>query len=176
LLIMDVMVAYDVHSAYERASSAGHSGSATDMQDRLKRLGDSLNDAQKNLAKVMSPDDLRNARITLQMLSQVPGLTSADEEQLEDCLSPAASDSSRLVELNNCVDILAAIKGAALQAAANPTSSQLASDSANKIAEQRQAFHTFWIQAPQLILLNLLLPLLTALFSYIFGTQMASRS
>jgi hypothetical protein len=50
----------------------------------------------------------------------------------------------------------------------------MAAESAQKIQDQRQSLHLFWIQAAQLILLNLLLPLLTALFGYIFGTQQGS--
>jgi hypothetical protein len=37
--------------------------------------------------------------------------------------------------------------------------------------EHRQAFRSFWLQAAQLVLLNLLLPLLTALLGYIFGSR-----
>jgi len=33
------------------------------------------------------------------------------------------------------------------------------------------AFHSFWVQMAQMVLLNLLLPLLTGLFGYIFGTR-----
>lgn len=41
-----------------------------------------------------------------------------------------------------------------------------------KLAQERYtAFHSFWLQAVQLILLNLLLPLLTGLFGYIFGSR-----
>jgi hypothetical protein len=37
--------------------------------------------------------------------------------------------------------------------------------------DHRQAFRLFWLQAAQLVLLNLLLPLLTALLGYIFGSR-----
>jgi hypothetical protein len=41
---------------------------------------------------------------------------------------------------------------------------------AKQMGEQRQAFRAFWLQVAQLVLLNLLLPLMTALLGYIFGT------
>ncbi len=43
----------------------------------------------------------------------------------------------------------------------------------HQLADQRAAFRAFWLQMTQLILLNLLLPLLTALLGYIFGTTRA---
>ena len=43
----------------------------------------------------------------------------------------------------------------------------------HQLADQRAAFRAFWLQMAQLILLNLLLPLLTALLGYIFGTTRA---
>ncbi len=49
-------------------------------------------------------------------------------------------------------------------------------DLAKQLGEQRAAFRAFWLQMAQLILLNLLLPLLTALLGYIFGTTQAVRA
>ena len=45
----------------------------------------------------------------------------------------------------------------------------------HQLADQRAAFRAFWLQMAQLILLNLLLPLLTALLGYIFGTTRTGR-
>jgi hypothetical protein len=36
---------------------------------------------------------------------------------------------------------------------------------------QRESFRKFWLQSIQMILLNMLLPVLTALLGYVFGTQ-----
>ena len=51
-----------------------------------------------------------------------------------------------------------------------------ATASATAMLEHRKNLQQFWLQAAQLILLNLLLPLLTALFGYIFGRQQTERS
>jgi hypothetical protein len=50
-----------------------------------------------------------------------------------------------------------------------------ATASATAMLEHRKNLQQFWLQAAQLILLNLLLPLLTALFGYIFGRQQTER-
>ena len=50
----------------------------------------------------------------------------------------------------------------------------------NKLAQtldsQRSSFRTFWFDTLQLILLNILFPILTALLGYVFGTSRSSRS
>ncbi|HLF73713.1 MAG TPA: hypothetical protein VI524_05180 [Anaerolineales bacterium] len=40
-----------------------------------------------------------------------------------------------------------------------------------QIEEQRKAFREFWLQLTQMILLNLMLPVLTAILGYIFGSK-----
>lgn len=47
---------------------------------------------------------------------------------------------------------------------------------ANDARENLQRFRTAWLQAAQLILVNLLLPVLTALLGYIFGVQQGRAS
>ena len=49
-------------------------------------------------------------------------------------------------------------------------------DFTKDIHDNHQALRTFWISATQLILVNVLLPLLTALLGYIFGRQTAQSS
>lgn len=43
------------------------------------------------------------------------------------------------------------------------------------IAGERAAFRAFWLEMVQMVLVNVLLPVLTALLGYVFGTQ-ARRS
>ena len=177
LVVMENVVAYNVSHAYEQILDANRVGSEFYTLDRLKRLEDGLTDILKNPSKTMLPDDLLNAGKVIEMLGHLPSLTSAEKTQLEYCISqPPLPDPSRSGKLSGCLEVLARIKQAALGAAASSANAQIAGESANKIGEQRQALHTFWIQAAQLILLNLLLPLLTALFGYIFGSQQAQRT
>lgn len=44
------------------------------------------------------------------------------------------------------------------------------------IAEERAAFRTFWLEVTKTILLNVFLPVLTALLGYVFGTTQVSKS
>ena len=39
------------------------------------------------------------------------------------------------------------------------------------IAAERAAFRAFWLDMVQMVLVNVLLPVLTALLGYVFGTQ-----
>lgn len=52
----------------------------------------------------------------------------------------------------------------------NPESVQKVSDLMAKIAESKRASRDFWISFSQFILLNLLLPVLTSILGYVFGT------
>lgn len=49
-------------------------------------------------------------------------------------------------------------------------------DLARQIADAKQAQRTFWMQFAQMILLNLLLPVLTAILGYVFGANSASTA
>lgn len=75
------------------------------------------------------------------------------------------------MQLQRCMNILDDVRQAALEAASSTTNAEVAGTAADKFSAQRQTFHAFWLQAAQLVLLNLLLPILTALLGYIFGSQ-----
>lgn len=107
------------------------------------------------------------------MLQQLPILTDAQKDQLKGCIPIPPANESRNSKLDQCLEILATVW---LSVSPTESSTRMAREAAEKINEHRQNLHTFWIQAAQLILLNLLLPLLTALFGYIFGTQQANRT
>ncbi len=62
------------------------------------------------------------------------------------------------------------------RAGAGKDAVQQLADLTKELAGQRAAFRAFWLQVAQLILLNLLLPLLTALLGYIFGASQAARA
>jgi hypothetical protein len=87
---------------------------------------------------------------------------------------PLPTDATRNQKLDQCIAAIGDIRQAALGSAASTATSQIAGEATTKIQDQRQNLHTFWIQVAQLVLLNLLLPLLTALFGYIFGTQQSA--
>jgi len=177
LVLMDLMVARNVLDAYHEVPNANPIGSEFYTLDRLERLSADLKAAQDQPSKSISAVSLQNAESMIEMLSQLPSITNTEKTQLKDCIPlPASEDASRSQKLDRCLAIIKSIKLTALESAAGATNLQVAGESANKINEQRQSFHTFWLQAAQLILLNLLLPILTALLGYIFGTHQTQRA
>ena len=176
LLVMEFVVGHNVQKAYNQVRDTNRSRSEFYTLDRLERLSVDLKDARDNQSKApLSAESLQNAQNIMEMLGRLPSVTSTQKSQLKDCIPPP-SDVTRNEKLDRCLQMIEGTRQAALEAAAGATSAQVAGESANRINEHRMSLHTFWIQAAQLILLNLLLPLLTALFGYIFGTQQAQRS
>jgi hypothetical protein len=80
-----------------------------------------------------------------------------------------AAERAKLLE--DCVAILDPLRQTSATEAIDLDRLRLLKDYAKDAHEHRQAFRSFWLQAAQLVLLNLLLPLLTALLGYIFGSQ-----
>jgi hypothetical protein len=74
---------------------------------------------------------------------------------------------------NNCLDALGAIS---IGPVLDSQNLQALRDISKEAVDARQAERTFWLQVMQLVLLNLLLPTLTALLGYIFGSQQAERA
>jgi hypothetical protein len=81
----------------------------------------------------------------------------------------AADD--RANALDECVQILGPLRQVSASQAIDLDRLRLMREYAKDAHEHRQAFRAFWLQAAQLVLLNLLLPVLTALLGYIFGSQ-----
>lgn len=111
----------------------------------------------------------------LALIDRVPGVTDEQKSTLHKC-DPPPTDAARPATVRQCLIILNGLQQSAAEAAVDVSNAQIAGDTVDKILAHRQSLFTFWLQAAQLILLNLLLPLLTALFGYIFGSQQAGRS
>ncbi len=173
LFWMDATVAHNVADAYKQVLNPTRVGSEFYTLDRLEQFASDLNAARANAKQEMSKESAQRDHEVIGMLGELPSLSSAQKAQLNQCV-PLPTDSSRGEKLGQCITVVDNVRQSALGAAANTTTAQMAAESAGKIQDQRQSLHQFWIQAAQLILLNLLLPLLTALFGYIFGTQHGS--
>ena len=173
LVWMDVSIAENVAGAYKQVLNPSRVGVEFYTLDRLEQFSADLNAARANPNQTMSKESAQKDQDVIKMLGDLPSLTSTQKAQLILCV-PLPTDPSRNEKLGQCIAVVDNVRQSALSAAASTTTAQMAADSAGKIQEQRQSLHQFWIQAAQLILLNLLLPLLTALFGYIFGTQQAS--
>lgn len=111
----------------------------------------------------------KQAEQLLKTLDQLAGVSPVQKSQIGSC-NPLPTDTSREEKVSVCISRVAEIQAqiADLKAA---RSAKYANDALDRLASQRKSMHDFWLQAAQLVLLNLLLPLLTALFGYVFGTQ-----
>lgn len=177
LAVMEFVIGSDIRTAYERVLSPSRIGAEFLMIGELDKLSNDLTVLRKNPAVQWNTDSLQNAQKVIQVIGEVPSIAADQKTKLQLCLQPpSTTDSGRDSKLDACIAILGGIRQAILDAVASTTDVKVAGDSAAKVGEQRQALHTFWIQAAQLMLLNLLLPLLTALFGYIFGTQQPQRT
>ena len=177
LLWMESVVATDVRDAYQKVLSPSRIGAEFRTISELEKLSTDLSATRKNAAVQWTPDSLQNAEAVLKLVNELPSVTADQKTQFKNCVPPPlATDVSRDNKIDTCIAMLGAIKQGALEAVAAATDAKVAADSSDKISGQRLNLHTFWVQAAQLILLNLLLPLLTALFGYIFGTQQAQKT
>jgi hypothetical protein len=170
LFYMEGKIGRDVGGAYNWALDASKAGLEFKELDRLETTTADLRMARKSADWQMSEASLRSAQGVLRTTARLPSVSDAQRDQLRRCI-PLPTDSGRNEALNQCVEILERIDREAWGALATATNTGVAGEFATKLHEQRQNLHQFWIQAAQLILLNLLLPLLTALFGYIFGRQ-----
>jgi hypothetical protein len=173
LVWMDGSIADNVAGAYKQVLNPSRVGSEFYTLDRLAQLASDLNAARDNPKQVLSKESGQKDQEVIGMLGELPSLGSTQKAQLNQCV-PLPTDSSRNEKLGQCIALVDNVRQSALSAAASTSTAQMAAEAAGKIQDQRQSLHQFWIQAAQLLLLNLLLPLLTALFGYIFGTQQGS--
>lgn len=177
LFAMEWIIGNDVRHAYQKVLSPSRVGAQFHSAAQLEEFSADLSDARKNSAAQWTSGSLQNAEDVLKLIDELPSVTADQRSQLRNCVPPPPpSDAARDKKLDSCLEIAGGVKQAALEAVAAATDGKVAADSAGKIGEQRQSLHTFWVQAAQLVLLNLLLPLLTALFGYIFGTQQAQKT
>lgn len=89
------------------------------------------------------------------------------------CVNPPAA--TRQTDLPRCIEILDLVAKQTVAAQAMVDNNKLLVDFAKQVDAQRDSFRAFWLQTLQIVLVNVLLPLLTALFGYIFGTQARSE-
>jgi len=112
-----------------------------------------------------------NATILLDRVSTSGIADIAQIKVLDQCKVPPADPKARTAALRACAETLTALTAAdsaATQKIGFMTKMQ------DSVATDRAATRAFWMQVAQLVLINMLLPILTALLGYIFGTQRAA--
>jgi hypothetical protein len=175
LFVMDVIVPWNIRGVYRTAPPPGASRVGAEfwaLRD-LDQLSVDLAAARSDPAHTWSPDSLRNAQILLNVVGRLPGVASEQKAQLNACIPPP-TDATRAARLDRCLVAVETLTRAASDAASRMAEDQCAREAALWIQEHRLRLHQFWLQAAQLVLLNLLLPVLTALLGYIFGTHHAA--
>lgn len=172
---MDYKIGADVRTTYDRVIDPSGAGAEYINFGRLERLSQDLEKARADPALVLDAAAVENAQSVLKTVNALSSVPQEQKDQLKACIPPPTDPKAREA-LVPCLQILSDLHAAILAASSSAMLAGIANSAVDKLGEHREKFHAFWIQAAQLLLLNLLLPLLTALFGYIFGTQQAQRS
>ena len=169
LFWIDYSVSKDVLAEYSVVSyPAVPNADSVDLK-MLQRYADTLTLAQRNPTYVFNTADAKNAAELLKSINQMTTLSDTQRAESTACTA-LPTDASRDEKLSECLSRILEVRQIVMEARA-ARSAKFANDALDRLSTQRKVIHDFWLQAAQLVLLNLLLPLLTALFGYIFGTQ-----
>jgi len=141
---------------------------------RLPLVVAGLRRAASDPAWTMSTADAGDAGALIDQTLKNPAATDAQRASLANkCIPlPAAATPDRAAILQSCAATLEA-----LTADPGSISQRVAFLQAmeKSLSDERAAHRAFWLQVAQLMLINLLLPILTALLGYIFGTQQGQK-
>jgi hypothetical protein len=103
--------------------------------------------------------------------SLTPTATPSPNSETRDQSAQQNDAADRTKAFEECVQILDPLRQVSASQAIELDRLRMMKEYAKGAHDHRQAFRLFWLQAAQLVLLNLLLPLLTALLGYIFGSR-----
>lgn len=132
-----------------------------------------LRQAAANPALVLPPVEIENARLVINKALKLPAITGEQKSGLDNkCIPlPPRTLKDRALVLERCAVTLEAVF---VPPAADVQRLALIKELQKAQAEERTARRAYWMQIAQLVLINLLLPILTALLGYIFGTRQAN--
>jgi hypothetical protein len=152
-------------------------GGAFPEPARLERWEDTIHGlidtANKSNAPVTAPTDAQTIewRSLLDLLRRGGGVSEDEIKELAPCVAPAGKKPDAL---HGCSEMLDIVDKYAMSAVGNLDKDRLLVEFAKDVDAHHQSFRAFFLQVAQMILLNLLLPIMTALLGYIFGTNHAS--
>jgi hypothetical protein len=175
LFVMDVANGRSLDRAYDSVFREASAGPDFPDVGEVERIAKLFAQAAERPDFTLTVDDERAGRSVVEALGRVAILSDVQRADLSHCL-PLASGEQRVAVLTRCADTLRSLEKGAIGAAANLEKIKVLTDFAKVVNEHRQTFRTFWVQVAQLVLLNLLLPLLTALLGYIFGTNQGNKT
>jgi hypothetical protein len=170
LTIVDLQDGASVSNVYNRIlNQASFNSGFTDVEAVdavLKLLDAGVSDAKAAVSDV----DIAAARSVEDELSGYRLISDDNKATLEKCI-PYPVGADRAQALRNCTDILKRVEGGIRPQGLSLERLKLMVELSKDLETHQAAFHSFWVQMAQMVLLNLLLPLLTGLFGYIFGTR-----
>lgn len=177
LLIMALISEWRETTASNKAAeltlTALPTGAPATEDKQLSGVVSLLRQAAANPALVLPPVEIENARMLIDKALKLTAITSEQKASLDKkCIPlPQRTAKDRAAILERCAATLATVF-----APATPDAQRLGliKELQKAQAEERTARRAFWMQIAQLVLINLLLPILTALLGYIFGTRQAS--
>ncbi len=177
LLVMALISEWRETTASNKAAelifTALPTGAPATEDKQLSGVVTLLRQAAANPILVLPPVEIENARSLIDKALKLPAITGEQKASLDKkCIPlPLQATKDRAAILERCAATLATVF-----APATPDAQRLAliKELQKAQAEERTARRAFWMQIAQLVLINLLLPILTALLGYIFGTRQAS--
>ena len=159
--------------ANEAQFSIATAGAVSPSDGRVAQIAAELRRAAAGPKWAPTPSEMAVANLVVADVGKAPWVTASQVESLKICVPlPAAETAGRAAHLQECATALETLFVNSI----SPPQRIAVMDSIQKaLAEERTAQRAFWLQVAQLVLINLLLPILTALLGYIFGTQQAQR-
>jgi hypothetical protein len=159
---------------YNSIVSQASSVSDPPNQTLTDKYSKTLRGAALDPSMALPAEDQTAAQSLFANLKSAGAISDPQLASLKACIPLPAAGDGRAGALAACAGILEEAGKKASAASPGLERIRLLTEFSKQLNEHQQSFHTAWFQQAQLILLNLLLPLLTGLFGYIFGTQQAS--
>jgi hypothetical protein len=160
---------------YRNTMSADKVASEAVFASEIEHLTRTINAIKRD--KTYAPDEaeLSNASGLSNEVKLIEAMPVERRKTFIDC-ADLENFKQEKVDADTCLKSIADLGKDALASYSQQSMSKVSSEFLLKLNERHTSVHAFFLQVAQMLLLNLILPLLTALLGYIFGTQQASAS
>ena len=167
LITIEIMHRSTLAEAYRRVYSQVESGGETVNPNELRLYIARL---RAEAGKAVSPSngEIEAVREFARNIYRANLVSEGQRSAVERCAGNLNAN-----EAATCADTMETTLKASNGAAFSLDKVRAMTEFTKSVDDTHKSFHAFWLQVAQLILLNLLLPLLTGLFGYIFGTTQA---
>jgi len=196
LFVADLATTYTVHEAYRVAIEAvrnteSNASAAMRRKESMQKALSSMekishiaSESSKGKVGEVPSEELKNTIAAIRDVQGTPGEPAQNVQKLKAILAVLESIQSAPAEIGKIEPKLkesvesfrAVIDTVAPSSAANAERLRSYVELLKELAAERKSVRDSWIQIGQMVLLNLLLPILTALLGYIFGTGSTRQS